>query len=86
MILEASALKDCSGKELRRLHDLVQQHLRALKAMEYEPSGPFITTVLKLKLDVNTMFEWQKHSQDATDVYTPLPEAPRVHQSPRSSI
>ena len=46
MILEASALKDGSGKELRRLHDLVQQHLRALKAMEYEPSGPFITSVL----------------------------------------
>ena len=68
MILEAPSLKDGSGKELRRLHDTVQQHLRALKAMDYEPSGPFITSVLELKLDVNTMFEWQKHSQDSTDV------------------
>ena len=68
MILEAPPLKNGSGKELRRLHDVVQQHLRALKAMDYEPSGPFITSVLELKLDVNTVFEWQKHSQDSTDV------------------
>jgi hypothetical protein len=36
--------------------------------MDYEPSGPFITSVLELKLDVNTMFEWQRHSQDDPDV------------------
>ena len=58
MSLEALPLKDGSGKELLRLHDVVQQHLRALKAMEYEPSGYFIMSVLELKLDVNTMFEW----------------------------
>lgn len=68
MILEATPLKDGTGRELRRLHDVVQQHLRALKAMEYEPSGPFITSVLEIKLDTNTMFEWQKHSQDSTSV------------------
>ena len=68
MIVEALQLKDGMGKELRRLHDTVQQHLRALKAMDYEPSGPFITSVLELKLDANTMFEWQRHSQDNTDV------------------
>ena len=68
MILEAPALKEGTGKELRRLHDTVQQHLRALKAMDYEPSGPFITSTLELKLDTNTMFEWQKHSQSSTAV------------------
>ena len=68
MMLEAPPLKDGSGKELRHLHDTVQQHLRALKEMDYEPSGPFITSVLELKLDVTTMFEWQRHSQDDTDV------------------
>ena len=68
VILEAPPLKDGSGKELRRLHDIVQQHLRALKTMDYEPSGPFITSILELKLDVNTIFKWQKHSQDSTDV------------------
>ena len=68
MILEATSLRDGTGKELCRLHDVVQQHLRALKAMEYEPSGSFITSVLELKLDTNTMFEWQKYSQDSIDV------------------
>ena len=36
--------------------------------MDYEPSGPFITSVLELKLDTNTMFEWQKFSQDSPKV------------------
>ena len=61
MILEAPTLEG-TGKELRRLHDTVQQHLRALKAMDYEPPVPFVTSILELELDVvNTMFEWQKH-------------------------
>ena len=36
--------------------------------MGYEPSAPFITSVLELKLDVGTMFEWQKHSNSSTGV------------------
>ena len=68
MILEAPSLKEGSGRELRRLHDTVQQHLRALKAMDCEAPGPFITSVLELKLDSNTMFEWQKHSQKSAAV------------------
>ena len=36
--------------------------------MEDEPSGSFITSVLELKLDTNTMFEWQKYSEDSVDV------------------
>ena len=67
-ILEATPLKDGTGKELRKLHDTVQQHLRALKSMGHDPSGPFITSTLELKLDQNTMFEWQKHSQSSSDV------------------
>ena len=68
MIMEAPPLKEGSGKEIRRLHDTVLQHLRALKAMDYEPSGPFITSILELKLDTNTMFEWQKHIQASNEV------------------
>lgn len=64
-ILETPCLKEGGGKELRHLHDTVQQHLRALKAMGHEPSGPFITSAL---LDPGTTFEWQKHSHEATDV------------------
>ena len=64
IILEAPGLKEGTGREIRRLHDTVQQHLRALKAMSCEPSGPFITSILELKLDAHTSFEWQKFSQD----------------------
>ena len=68
MILDTPSLKEGNGKELRRLHDTVQQHLRALKAMDYEASGPFITSVLELKLDQNTLFEWHNHSGEPTVV------------------
>ena len=67
-ILEIPSLRDGSGKELRRLHDTALQHLRALRSLGHEPSGPFITSTLELKLDTNTMFEWQQHSQSSTDV------------------
>ena len=67
-ILNVPSLKEGTGKELHHLHDTVQQHLRALKAMDYEPSGPFITSILELKLDTTMMFEWQKHSQSSTEV------------------
>ena len=68
MILDAPGLKDGTGKELRRLHDMVPQHLRALKALGHEPPGPFVTSLLELKLDTTTMFEWQRHSQTSEDV------------------
>ena len=68
LILEAPSLKEGTGKELRRLHDTVQQHLRALKAMDCEAPGPFVTSVLELKLDPTTVFEWQKQSQEHASV------------------
>ena len=39
-----------------------------LKSMGYEPSGPFITSTLELKLDQATVFEWQKHSHKSVGV------------------
>ena len=64
-ILDAALLKEGTGKDIRKLHDTVLQHLHvcASKSMGYEPSGPFITSALELKLDQTTMFAWQKHSQ-----------------------
>ena len=67
-IVDAPSLKDSNGRELRRLHDAVSQHLRALKTMDCEPSGSFVTSLLELKLDTTTMFEWQKYSQEAPSV------------------
>jgi hypothetical protein len=69
MISEAPSLKDGTGKELRCLHDTAQQHLRALRARARSSrSSWFITSLLELKLDTNTMFEWQRHSQESADV------------------
>ena len=68
LIMEAAVLKKGTWKELRRLHDMVQLHLRALSSMDYGPSGPFITSIIELKLDPTTLFEWQKFSQSHTEV------------------
>ena len=75
-IYEVPSLREGTGKELRRLHDTIQQHLRALKVMGQEPSGSFITSLPELKLDPNTTFEWQKFSQDSESMphYTKLLE------------
>ena len=67
-IIDIPPIKNGSGKELRYLHDVAQQHLRALKSMGSQPSGPFVTSILELKLDPGTMFEWQRHSSESTDV------------------
>ena len=61
MILEAPPLKEGNSKELDAFMT-VQEHLRALKAMECALPGSFITSILEPTLDQDTMFEWQKHS------------------------
>ena len=67
-IIDAAPLKDRHNRELQRLHDVANQHLHTLNAMDYDPSGPSITALLELKLDQSTMFKWQRHSQDSRDV------------------
>lgn len=42
------------------MHDTEQQHLQALKSMNYEASGPFITSMLELKPHAGTMAETQQ--------------------------
>ena len=67
-IMEATALKDGSGRELRHLHNTVQQHIQGLKAMGHDPPGSFVTLLIELKLDATTMFEWQWYTQDSANV------------------
>ena len=68
MIVDTPPLKEGNGKELRKLHDNIQQHVRALKTLGCDLPGKFITSMIGLKLDTDTLFEWQKHSQTSTDV------------------
>ena len=58
-ILEVPLMWEGNAKELCHLHDIITQHLCALKSMMYNPSGPFITSMLELKIDATTIFEWQ---------------------------
>ena len=44
-ILEAPSLKSGSGFELRRLHDVVKQHMRALEAMECDSLETFVSSL-----------------------------------------
>ena len=67
-IVEATPLKDGTGKEIHILQDLVVQHLRALKSLCHKPSQAFITSLLEMKLNSTTMFKWQRHSQGHTDI------------------
>ena len=63
-ILEAPTLKNGSGRELRYLHDIVNQNVRAISAMKYDTFESFVTAIIELKLDQTTMFEWQRHTQE----------------------
>ena len=58
-IVDATSLKEGYTKGLRHLHNDVNQHLWGLKAINYDPSGLSITSVLKLKWDQATKFESQ---------------------------
>ena len=68
MIVDTPPLKEGNGKEQRRLHDNIQQHVRALKTLGCYLPGKLVTPMIELKLDVDTLFEWQKHSQPSPDV------------------
>ena len=36
--------------------------------MGYDTSGTFVTSLIEMKQDQSTMFEWQKHTQENSDV------------------
>ena len=66
-IIDAPSIKDGNGRELRRLHDKANQHMREIKAICYFP-WMFVTSVLETKFYQTTMFEWKKHSQWSKEV------------------
>ena len=42
--------------------------IRALRSLGYDSPGAFLTSILELKLDQTTMFEWRRHGQSNIDV------------------
>ena len=67
-ILDAHSLKDGNSKELRCLHDVTKQHLRALRVMKYETFASLVTSILELKVDHITIFKWQRHTHSSNTV------------------
>ena len=58
-------MKANNGKELRRLYDLWNQHIRAIKAFDAYDLDTFLTTIMELKLDETTKLKWMEHSNDS---------------------
>ena len=85
-IIMIQALKDGSGNELHRPHDTVQKYIRALKAMGHESYGTFIISFLLVNIDKTSLFEWQKHDQNFTDVSHYQDLLDFINQSVRLSI
>ena len=88
VIYEASFLRDGNSHKLCHLHDVATPHLRALKAFDYEPSGPFVTSILELKSYPTTMFEWQRCGQDCREVphYTALLDFQYLRAHPSKNL
>ena len=57
-ILQAPPLKANNGRELRKLYDLCNQHIRAIRAFDAYDIETFLTIVMELKLDEVTKLKW----------------------------
>ena len=68
MIVEVPGTKEGNDKELCRLHKFCSQHLWVLKTMGYDSSGPFVMSLIKMKLNRSMTFEWQRNTQKSSDV------------------
>lgn len=61
MILDAPNVKDCTGRELHRLHNVTSSISGLWRQWVMRRSGAFLTSI-------KTIFEWQKHSQSMPDI------------------
>ena len=75
-VTETPPLKVGNGKELRRIHDVINQHMRAINTMRSNSLEAFVTSVIELKLDQTSMFTWQDYTHDQREVppYTTILE------------
>ena len=64
-ILQVPSMKANNGKELRRLYDLYNQHIRAIKLADYFDLDTFLTIVMELKPDEATRLKWMEFSNDS---------------------
>jgi len=67
-IVEASSIKTGSAKELRLLHDVVNQHVRSLRAIKGDTFEAFVSSSVEMKLDRASKFAWQQSVRERKDV------------------
>ena len=67
-ILDALLLKKAMARIIRRPYNVANQHLQVLVATKQDITETITISMLELKLNQATMFEWQRHSQDSNDV------------------
>ena len=61
-VVNPPPLKDVSGKELRHLHEIINQHIRVITAMADNSLEVFVTSIIELKLGQASMFAWKNYS------------------------
>ena len=73
-IVQAPPMKADNGRELRRLYDLWNQHIKAIKPFDAYDIDTFLTATIELKLGETTKLKWMEHSNDSTKTppYTDL--------------
>ena len=64
-ILQAPPLKVNNGRELCKLHDLCNQHIRAIKVSDNYDIDTFLTNMMELKLDEVTKLKWMEYSNES---------------------
>ena len=67
-VVEAPSLKDGSGKELRHLHDVINQHMQAITAMPDNSPEVFVTSIIETKLDQTLIFAWQDYNHKSRQI------------------
>ena len=58
-------MKAHNGRELLKLYDTCNQHIRAIRALEAYDIDTFLTIVMELKLDEVTELRWMEYSNDS---------------------
>ena len=67
-IVEAPTVKSGNAKELRLLHDTVNQHVHSLRTIKGDTFEAFVSSSSEMKLDLATKFTWQQTVRDRRGV------------------
>ena len=67
-MIEFPEPKEGNGKGTTTPLRCLQLTSAVVEMTGYDPSGPFMTLLIKTKLDKSMMFEWQRYTQENSDV------------------